>query len=151
MRCPLRHAARAGCQMVCFLTQNPNLGKFWRGLDWKMLIYFLTIWNILPTFGVFYDPLVHFVFIWYIFPRFGIKYYKKSGNPGANPATTIYNVSTVKMYNTVSSLARFGSKNIFFHWKLSSLDAEIFHNCLCWKPYLNYLSITFFLLFSAFI
>jgi hypothetical protein len=32
-----------GCQMVCFQTKNPNLGKFWRALDWKMLIYFMTI------------------------------------------------------------------------------------------------------------
>jgi hypothetical protein len=22
-----------GCQMVCFQTKNPNLGKFWRALD----------------------------------------------------------------------------------------------------------------------
>jgi hypothetical protein len=25
--------------MVYFKTKNPNLGKFWRALDWKMLIY----------------------------------------------------------------------------------------------------------------
>jgi hypothetical protein len=24
-----------------FLKQNPNLGKFWRVLKWKMLVYFL--------------------------------------------------------------------------------------------------------------
>jgi hypothetical protein len=29
-----------GCQMVCFQTQNPNLGKFWRALEWKMLVHF---------------------------------------------------------------------------------------------------------------
>jgi hypothetical protein len=27
------------CQMVCFQTKNPNLGKFFRVLNWKMLIY----------------------------------------------------------------------------------------------------------------
>jgi hypothetical protein len=27
----------------------------------------MAIWNILQTFGIFYDPLVHFAFIWYIF------------------------------------------------------------------------------------
>jgi hypothetical protein len=43
------------------------LGKFWRALDWKMLFYFLAIWNILHTFWIFYDHLVHFVFMWYIF------------------------------------------------------------------------------------
>jgi hypothetical protein len=43
------------CQMVCFQTKNPNLGKFFRVLNWKMLIY------------IFYDHLVHCVFIWYSF------------------------------------------------------------------------------------
>jgi hypothetical protein len=65
-----------------FRTKNPNLGAFWRALDWKMFIYFMDIRNILLTFGIFYDNLVHFVFIWYIFSHFGIKYAEKSGNPG---------------------------------------------------------------------
>jgi hypothetical protein len=56
-----------GCQMVSFQTKNTNLGKFWRALDWKTLIYFMAIWNILQTFGILYDHLIHFVFIWYIF------------------------------------------------------------------------------------
>jgi hypothetical protein len=46
--------------MVCFQTKNPNLGKFWRALDWKLLIYFMAIWNILWRFGIFYDHFVHF-------------------------------------------------------------------------------------------
>jgi hypothetical protein len=53
--------------MVYFLTKNPNLGKFCRALDWKVLIYFMAIWNILQTFGIIYDPLVHFAFNLYIF------------------------------------------------------------------------------------
>jgi hypothetical protein len=57
-----------GCQMVYFQTSNPNLGKFWRALDWKVLIYFMVMWNISWTFGIFYDNQVHLVFIWYIFP-----------------------------------------------------------------------------------
>jgi hypothetical protein len=28
-----------GCQMVSFQTKNPNFGKLWRTLDWKMLKY----------------------------------------------------------------------------------------------------------------
>jgi hypothetical protein len=56
------------CQMVSFQTKNPKLGKFWRALAWKMLIYFMAIWNMLQKFGSFYDHFVHFVFIWYIFP-----------------------------------------------------------------------------------
>jgi hypothetical protein len=39
--------------MVYFQTKDPNLGKFLRTLDWKMLIDFLAIWNILMTFVTF--------------------------------------------------------------------------------------------------
>jgi hypothetical protein len=52
-----RRIERWGCQMVCFQTKNPNLGKFWRALDWKMLIYFMPIRNSLQTFGIFYNHL----------------------------------------------------------------------------------------------
>jgi hypothetical protein len=48
-----------GCQMVCFQTKNPNLGKFWRALEWKLWIYFMAVWNILRTFGIFFEHLVH--------------------------------------------------------------------------------------------
>jgi hypothetical protein len=57
---------RQGCQMVCFQTKNPNLGKVWRVLLWK--IYFLTIRSIWRPFEIFYDHLVCFVVIRYIFP-----------------------------------------------------------------------------------
>jgi hypothetical protein len=63
--------------MVSFQTKNPNLGKFRRVLDWKMLIhimtiwkillhlgYFMTIWKILLTFGIFYEHLENFTDIW---------------------------------------------------------------------------------------
>jgi hypothetical protein len=53
-----------GCQMVSFQTKIPNLGKFWRALNGKMLIYLMAIWNILRTFGIFYDHVVRFLFIW---------------------------------------------------------------------------------------
>jgi hypothetical protein len=68
--------------MVCFPTENPNLGKFWGVLPWKILVYFMPIWNILGPLEIFYDNLVYFVVIWYIFPRFGILDQEKSGNPG---------------------------------------------------------------------
>jgi hypothetical protein len=54
--------------MVCFQTKTPNLGKFLRDLDWKMLIYFMAVHYKLWTFGKFYDHLGNFVLIWYIFP-----------------------------------------------------------------------------------
>jgi hypothetical protein len=47
-----------GCQMVCFRTKNPNLGKFWRVLRWKMLVYFMDTWSILRSFDIFYGHLV---------------------------------------------------------------------------------------------
>jgi hypothetical protein len=61
--------------MVCFQTKNPNLGKFWTVLQWKMIVYFMDTWSILRSFDVFYGHLVYF-------SRFGILYQEKSGNPG---------------------------------------------------------------------
>jgi hypothetical protein len=34
-----------------FKPKNPNLGKFWRALEWERLVYSLAIWNILRPFG----------------------------------------------------------------------------------------------------
>jgi hypothetical protein len=73
-----------GCQMVCFQTKNPNLGEFWRVLQWKMMVYFMDTWSILRSFVRFYGHLVQFVIIWYIFSRFGILFQEKSGNPDVN-------------------------------------------------------------------
>jgi hypothetical protein len=59
--------------MADFQTQNPNLGKFWRALDWKMLIYleyFTILWNILLSFGIFYYPLEYFTILWNILLSF---------------------------------------------------------------------------------
>jgi hypothetical protein len=47
-----------GCQMVCFQTKNPKLGKFWRALEFKKLVYSMVIWSILRPFGIFYARLV---------------------------------------------------------------------------------------------
>jgi hypothetical protein len=48
-----------GCQMACFQTKNPNLGKFWRVLLRKIFVYFMTIWFI-------YGHWKYFMAIWYI-------------------------------------------------------------------------------------
>jgi hypothetical protein len=48
---------KQGCQMVYFQTENTNLGKFWRALEWKMLVYFMAPCNIL-------QHLVYFMAIW---------------------------------------------------------------------------------------
>jgi hypothetical protein len=62
-----------GCQMVCFQTQNPNLGKFWSPLHklenvnifYGHLEYFNEVWEILWPFGTFCIHLVHFPGFWY--------------------------------------------------------------------------------------
>jgi hypothetical protein len=50
--------------MVSFQTKTPNLGKFWRAFDGKMLIYF---W----PFGIFYRHLRYFIAYWFILCSFG--------------------------------------------------------------------------------
>jgi hypothetical protein len=57
-----------GCQMVDFQTKKSQFCKIWVALDWKKLKYFISILNIILTFGIFYDYLVLLMFIWYIFP-----------------------------------------------------------------------------------
>jgi hypothetical protein len=52
---------KQGCQMVYFQTKNPYLDKFWRALEWKMLV-------ILWPFGTLYICTV----IWYNLWPFGI-------------------------------------------------------------------------------
>jgi hypothetical protein len=55
-----------GCQMVCFQTKNPNLGKFWRALHTLKIGYI----GILCPFGQFYADLGYFMTIWYILYSF---------------------------------------------------------------------------------
>jgi hypothetical protein len=57
--------------MVYFQTKNPNLGKFWRGLEWKMLAYTISILNIcIRAIWYILWPLGNLVAIWYISPPF---------------------------------------------------------------------------------
>jgi hypothetical protein len=50
-----RASVQQGCQIVCFQTKNPNLGKFWSALEWKMLVHVMVIsmvfWYIIWPFG----------------------------------------------------------------------------------------------------
>jgi hypothetical protein len=57
--------------MVYFQTKNSNLGKLWRPLVWKILVYFMALWNILLPFGIIFGNLIQFVVIWCVFSRFG--------------------------------------------------------------------------------
>jgi hypothetical protein len=61
-----------GCQMVWFPTKNPNLGKFWRVLHWKMMVCFMdtTVFcYILWTFDTVRGNLVYFSLFWFFVPR----------------------------------------------------------------------------------
>jgi hypothetical protein len=69
-----------GRQMVYFQTKNPNLGKFWRVLQWKMLAYFMVIWSILLPICIF-RAIWSILWSWFIFPCFGLLYQEKFGNP----------------------------------------------------------------------
>jgi hypothetical protein len=55
-----------------FLNQTPYLGIFWRALKYKMLKYFMALWNMLRSFGICYGHFGKLVEIWYIFLRFGM-------------------------------------------------------------------------------
>jgi hypothetical protein len=67
-----------GCQMVYFQATIPNLGKFLRALDWKMLIYLMAIWEYFTDISgyvydhleYFTDILGYFMTIWNILPTF---------------------------------------------------------------------------------
>jgi hypothetical protein len=49
------------------------LGKFWRALEWKRLVYSMAIWNVVWPFGSYLLwSFGNLMAIWYIFPRFGI-------------------------------------------------------------------------------
>jgi hypothetical protein len=86
-----------GCQMVCFQTKNPNLGKFWRALQWNILVCFTVIWHILWPFG-------NVVVIWYIFPRFGTVRQEKSGNPGLGQSKFSRSKSSILSTKKTSSI-----------------------------------------------
>jgi hypothetical protein len=72
------------CQMVYFQTKNPNLGKFWKVLQWKMMVFFMAILSILRPNDIFYGHLVHFVVIWYIFHLWYICSTEKIWHPSLN-------------------------------------------------------------------
>jgi hypothetical protein len=49
--------------MVYFQTKNPNLGKFWKVLQWNMFGIFRAILSILLPNCIVYGHLVQFVVI----------------------------------------------------------------------------------------
>jgi hypothetical protein len=47
-----------------FSNQKSKFGFILNGLQWKILVYFVTIWSILWPFDMFYLHLVYFIYIW---------------------------------------------------------------------------------------
>jgi hypothetical protein len=41
-----------GCQLAYFQTKNTNLGRFWRVLLWKLLVYIMSLWSILAILDI---------------------------------------------------------------------------------------------------
>jgi hypothetical protein len=116
-----------GCQNVWFQTKNPNLGKFWRALDWTILIYFSAIWNILAPFGIFYGHLVQFVFVWYIFSGFGTMCHEKSGNPDGITKSCSWNWSRgFEMPSTKGLISHFNmeGKTVVISFQLKLDDSS---------------------------
>jgi hypothetical protein len=52
-----------------FSNQNPNLGKVWRDLQFKIMVDFMAIRYILWPFGMFRGHLVYFFSFWYVVLR----------------------------------------------------------------------------------
>jgi hypothetical protein len=79
-----------GCQMVYLQTKNPDLGKFWRVLQWKMMVYFMANWSILRQIGIFMAIWCILQRIGIFYGHFGMLYQEKSGNSAGDfPVATI--------------------------------------------------------------
>jgi hypothetical protein len=44
--------SKSGLPGGIFSNKNPNLANIWMTLEWKMLVYFMPIWNMLWPFGI---------------------------------------------------------------------------------------------------
>jgi hypothetical protein len=61
--------------MEYFHTKKSKLGIFL--LEWKIVVYFMVLWDNLSKFYLFWGHLVYF-------SRFGMSYKEKYGNPVPN-------------------------------------------------------------------
>jgi hypothetical protein len=78
-------ALQPGLPNGTFSNQKYLLGKFWRVLQWKMLVHFMAIWSISPLFGIF-------------FPVIGMLYQDKSGNPACDLNTSVEDLTKKKLW-----------------------------------------------------
>jgi hypothetical protein len=102
--CSVTLNVRVTGRVARWFVFKPNLGKLWRVLQWKMLVYVNNTWSILRSFLKFYGHFVKFVVIWCIFPRFGILYKEKSGNPGHRQLLMKKNIITIMKCQGLSLL-----------------------------------------------
>jgi hypothetical protein len=80
---PPKFRTDQGCQMVhIFSNQKSHFCvNFGRPMKYKMLEYFMAIWN---TLQIFHGHCGNLMVIWYIFLRFSKLNQEKSGNPGTD-------------------------------------------------------------------
>jgi hypothetical protein len=76
MNCNCARASKPGLPDGIFSkTKHPNLGKFWRVLQWRTLVYFIAFGLFciqllyLGSFWTFCGHLVYFSTLWYAVPR----------------------------------------------------------------------------------
>jgi hypothetical protein len=52
--------------MVYFHNKNSGLGIFWSASEWKMLVYFMLVFDNFRRFGIINGHLVYFPPFWYV-------------------------------------------------------------------------------------
>jgi hypothetical protein len=118
---PFQCCAR-GCQIAYFQTKNPNLGKFWKALQWEMLVYVIATWSI-------YGHLVYFVALWYILWLFGTFFPVLVSCTKKNLATLVVpRKPTQQLFNwvqTFSSKTKIFNLNLHTHSNLSTKNYNI--------------------------
>jgi hypothetical protein len=70
------------CQMVYFHTKYPNLGKFLKVLQWKLLVFLWQFCLFKAKWYMYPMAICYILWSFGIFFRFGMLYWEKSGNPG---------------------------------------------------------------------
>jgi hypothetical protein len=105
-----RESRCLGCQLVCFQTQNPNLGKFWRALDWKMFIYCTY-----GHYGIFYGDLGNFMTIWYLHFLYILYIFPVLVSCTKKNLATLAIVRAIKTWGATTSLVCFMNSNFVFH------------------------------------
>jgi hypothetical protein len=95
--------------MVYFQTKNSNLGKFWRILQWKVLVYVIVR-----------GPLV-------FFPHFGVLCHETIWQPGRSPKMNNYCIGNRKKRQRIFRTATKGKNRVLSIFR--SLPPIAVHAC----------------------